>query len=178
MLESEPPMRSIPAGLCQDTCSYRPTDREWDCSHSPSKLRQLVSPVKVSVSQPPHAVSDDWVCPDRPGGGSLGSRQLRSPGSHTSALWGPSPSLLRPPVNRSPGKKQINFSVISNYANVNIRWGHPDRSPPIELVIIYVCLGTYTRLSMPFPAPQFNPNERVGCFNNFRMSHDIAYCNL
>ena len=50
--------------------------------------------------------------------------------------------------------------------------------PPIELGIIYVCLGTYTRLSMPFPAPQFNPNERVGCFNNFRMSHDIAYCNL
>ena len=46
-LELPPPMRSIPAGLCQDTCMSRSSDREWDCSHSPLKVSQLVS---VSVS--------------------------------------------------------------------------------------------------------------------------------
>ena len=38
VLEFWPPMRSIPAGLCQDTWSHRCSDREWDCSHSPSKV--------------------------------------------------------------------------------------------------------------------------------------------
>ena len=54
---NQPPMRSIPAGLCQDTWSDRPSFRVWDCSHSPLKVRQLVL---VSVI-PPHAVSDDCV---------------------------------------------------------------------------------------------------------------------
>ena len=40
--ELPPPMRSIPAGLCQDTCHSRSSDREWDCSHSPLNVRQLV----------------------------------------------------------------------------------------------------------------------------------------
>ena len=47
----QPPMRSVPAGLCQDTWPSRCSDREWDCSHSPSKVRQL-----VLVRKPPHAV--------------------------------------------------------------------------------------------------------------------------
>ena len=51
-----PPMRSIPAGLCQDTWYHRLSDREWDCSHSPSKVSQL-----VPVLSPPHAVKEDRV---------------------------------------------------------------------------------------------------------------------
>ena len=100
VLDIIPPMRSIPAGLCQDTCHSRSSDREWDCSHSPLNVRQLV-PIWVSVSTPPQAVSDDCVCPHRPGAGSLGRRQLRSPGSHISAVCWPSPSP-QPPVINSP----------------------------------------------------------------------------
>ena len=85
VVEPSPPMRSIPAGLCQDTGPHRPSDREWDCSHSPAvNVSQLVP---VTVSEPPHVVREDWVCHLRPGEGSLGSRQLRPPGSHTSAVW-------------------------------------------------------------------------------------------
>ena len=60
--DPSPPMRSIPAGLCQDTWRYRPSDREWDCSHSPSKVMQL-----VRVSTPPQAVNTDVpYLPDSP----------------------------------------------------------------------------------------------------------------
>ena len=51
-----PPMRSIPAGLCQDTWPRRSLIREWDCSHPPVKVRQL-----VSMFQPPHIVRVDCV---------------------------------------------------------------------------------------------------------------------
>ena len=50
-----PPMRSIPAGLCQDTWATRASDREWDCSHSPLNVRQLVS-VPSPIPGPPHVV--------------------------------------------------------------------------------------------------------------------------
>ena len=42
MLEVNPPMRSVPTGDCQDTCAYRAIDREWDSSHSPLKVLQVV----------------------------------------------------------------------------------------------------------------------------------------
>ena len=98
-VESQPPMRRVPAGLCQDTWAPRPSDREWDCSHSPSKVRQLVP---VSPSLPPHAVKDDCVCAARPGDRSLGSRQLRPLDSHTSAVCWASSSSFSPPVINSP----------------------------------------------------------------------------
>ena len=99
VLKKSPPMRSIPAGLCQDTWPPRPSDREWDCSHSPSKVWQLASPVYPAIVyvSPPHAVREDWVCPCRPDAGNLGREQLRSPGSHTSAE-----AELLPPVMRRP----------------------------------------------------------------------------
>ena len=41
------PMISIPAGLCQDTGLIRLSIREWDCSHSLLKVRQLLGPQAV-----------------------------------------------------------------------------------------------------------------------------------
>ena len=106
----QPPMRIVPTGDCQDTWSHRPSVREWDSSHSPLKLRQL-----VPGGAPPHAVTDDCVCPLHPGSGSLGSWQLRSPGSHTSAVCWPSPSVLVPPVINSPeNRSDVHFDYYAN----------------------------------------------------------------
>ena len=107
-LELPPPMRSVPAGLCQDTCMSRSSDREYDCSHSPLKLWQVV---RVSVvAPPPHTVKEDCVCADRPGAGRSGSLQLRPPGSHTSAEVLGSPSPAPPPVSSSA--ENITSSII------------------------------------------------------------------
>ena len=56
VLDQPPPMRSIPAGDCQDTCQARPSDREWDHSHSPLKVWHL-----LAASTPPHVVREDCV---------------------------------------------------------------------------------------------------------------------
>ena len=110
-----PPSKNIPMGLCQDTWSCRCAVRTWDCSHSWSvKVRQLPP---VPSPQPPHAVNPFCVCPHRPGEGRLGRLQLWPVGRITSAVCGPSPSSLPPPVtNRAkvskPGVVVVLFVMV------------------------------------------------------------------
>ena len=98
-----PPNKNIPTGDRQATWWLRPVDRVWDCSHFPSNVRQLSPPLI-----PPHTENPSWVWWWRPGGGRLGMWQLRPPGTHTSTVLWPSPSLLRPPVNNIAEKNLLN----------------------------------------------------------------------
>ena len=96
-----PPSKSNPAGLCQDTCPYRPSAwSSWDCSHSPS----LKAEQSFRVSIPPHTVSPDCVCRYRPEDGRGGSEHRWPSGRITSAECWSSSSSPSPPVTKSAAK--------------------------------------------------------------------------
>ena len=112
-----PPNKNIPTGDRQATWWLRPVDRVWDCSHLPSNVRQL-----WPVTMPPHTVNASWVWWCRPGGGRLGMWQLRPPGTHTSTVLWPSPSLLRPPVNNIAENKIYQVKSRGIYCSDWSRW--------------------------------------------------------
>ena len=107
--ELNPPMRSVPAGLCQETWFSRSSVRWWDCSHSPLKVRQL-----VFVPKPPHAVREDCECFLRPGEGRSGSLQLRPLGRITSAICEASP-VGYPPVTSNPEENTSWSTLVFQY---------------------------------------------------------------
>ena len=95
-----PPSRRIPSGLCQDTWFTRSAWSSWDCSHSPSTKTEQ----SFGVSPPPHTVSPDCVCRNRPLDGRGGSEQRRPSGRITSAECWSSSSSPSPPVTKSAAK--------------------------------------------------------------------------
>ena len=100
-LDCVPPSKSNPAGLCQDTCPYRPSAwSSWDCSHFPS----LKAEQYFGVSCPPHTVSPDCVCRYRPENGRGGSEHRWPSGRITSAECWSSSSRPTPPVTNRAAK--------------------------------------------------------------------------